>query len=95
MRHCSRRPFQARRGEADGPDRLPDVPSGDLIVKHNAWLEMALPDYEIQLTTRPLGGEVQRQVDVAIRSCSSLRPQTSEEDHGRPSSQSRGGCAYD
>lgn len=56
---------------------------------------MALPDYEIQLTTRPLGGEVQRQVDVAIRSCSSLRPQTSEEDHGRPSSQSRGGCAYD
>lgn len=28
---------------------------------------MAMPDYEIQLTARPLGGEVQRQVDVALR----------------------------
>lgn len=34
---------------------------------------MALPDYEIQLSTRPLGGEVQRQVDVAIRLANTFR----------------------
>ena len=35
-------------------------PSGDLIVKHNAWLEMALPDYDIQWTKFDSGADVNK-----------------------------------
>lgn len=35
-------------------------PSGDLIVKHNAWLETALPDYDIQWTKFDSGADVNK-----------------------------------
>lgn len=49
-------------GEAAGPDVLRIgyqlIPNGDLVVKHEGWLEEALPDTEIQWIRFDSGGDV-------------------------------------
>ena len=37
---------------------LPAFPNGDLVVKHNRWLEEALPDYKIKWTKFDSGGDM-------------------------------------
>src|SRR4029079_18645078 len=57
-RRAGRRGRPPGRRQADHPAGLPGVPSGDLVVKHNKWLEDALPGYTIKWTKFDSGADI-------------------------------------